>query len=140
MPKFPIFAIALLSISAQAQTLTVTPDTACGAPGVGMVWSGPKKGQIEAREGKPGQRVDAAGYWSKGCKMPPDCAAKPLEKFGAARQCAPMISELPASYLGKRRDVVGVGKNVSDWRGLQTWECKAVDGGARWVPVSGYCR
>lgn len=48
----------------------VTPDTPCGAAGVGEVWGGTRKGQIEYRDGQPRHRVNADGYWEAGCTPP----------------------------------------------------------------------
>lgn len=48
----------------------ITFDSPCGAPGVGRVWAGERREQIEPRDGQPSHRVNAAGYWEVGCKPP----------------------------------------------------------------------
>lgn len=48
----------------------VTLETPCGAPGVGEVWGGTRKGQVEYRDGRPRQRVNGDGYWEAGCTPP----------------------------------------------------------------------
>lgn len=60
--------------AASAPALTdadITRDSACGAPGIGRVWAGERREQIEPRDGKEGYRVNEAGYWEVGCKPPP---------------------------------------------------------------------
>ncbi len=70
-----VIAIALFAHSAARAQLTpptradVKP-TACGEGGIGEVYAGERRGQIEAREGRPGYRVNEDGFWSVGCKPP----------------------------------------------------------------------
>lgn len=62
--------LALL-VSTGAHALTrddITRDSECGAPGIGEIWAGEKRGQIEQRDGAPGVRVNAEGFWEIGCK------------------------------------------------------------------------
>lgn len=81
--KHIIIIAAILATSARAQQIN-TPSasappaltradvkpTACGEGGVGEVYGGDRRGQIERREGRPGYRVNEDGYWSVGCKPP----------------------------------------------------------------------
>ena len=72
LPLAPALLLAQPA-SAPAAALTeadITRDSACGSPGVGRVYAGERREQIERREGKPGYRVTAEGYWSVGCKAP----------------------------------------------------------------------
>lgn len=77
-----LFLLALLSgpVMADAPIPGTTPDTACGAPGIGAVRIG---SAVELQTGPlPGQRVDAGGLWVS-CEMPKagtgpaDCIALP---------------------------------------------------------------
>lgn len=68
-----VFAHAQPAPAASAAALTradVKP-TACGEGGIGEMYAGFNKGRIEAREGKPGYRVNEAGFWEVGCTPPP---------------------------------------------------------------------
>lgn len=62
---------ALFAQPAPLTDADITRDTACGAAGVGRIYAGPRAEQIEPREGKPGYRVTAEGYWLSGCTPPP---------------------------------------------------------------------
>lgn len=70
----PLSAWAQTDAAASAPTTRtradITYDSACGSDGVGEVWAGPRKGQVERREGRPGYRVNENGYWSVGCTTP----------------------------------------------------------------------
>ena len=127
----------------------ITRDTPCGAPGVGEVWGGERRGQIEYRDGVPGVRVNSAGMWSKGCKMPPppkDCPethVPPWRGEGGWHLC------YPAKHAPLRARNVG-----EEWsthttahpyptpgsRGEQRWRCeRGADGLAHWVLVKSHC-
>lgn len=76
MKRFLLFLILFTYAAttwAQPAPLTradVKP-TACGEGGIGEVYAGERRGQIERREGKPGYRVNGQGFWEVGCKPPP---------------------------------------------------------------------
>ena len=123
----------------------ITKDTPCGAPGIGEVWAGERRGQIERREGKPGVRVNSAGYWAAGCKMPPppkDCAeyhVDPWRGEGGWRLC------VPAKHAPLRAQNVG-----QEWstytpagrepHGYQRWRCvRQQDGSAVWTLIVSHC-
>ena len=123
----------------------ITRDTPCGAPGIGEVWAGERRGQIERREGKPGVRVNSAGYWAAGCKMPPppkDCAeyhVDPWRGEGGWRLC------VPAKHAPLRAQNVG-----QEWstytpagrepHGYQRWRCvRQQDGSAVWTLIVSHC-
>lgn len=139
--------LALL-VSTGAHALTrddITRDSECGAPGVGKVWSGPNRGQIEAREGKAGYRVSKEGWWSVGCTMPPapkDCPKKAVEPWRGAngwRMCTPAKhSPLRARNVGGEWSTyTAAGANPA---GSQRWRCeRQADGSAAWVLVRSHC-
>ena len=123
----------------------ITKDTPCGAPGVGEVWGGERRGQIEYRDGVPGVRVNSAGMWSKGCKMPPppkDCPethVTPWRGDGGWRLCT------PAKHAPLRAQDVG-----QEWstytpagrepHGYQRWRCvRQQDGSAVWTIIVSHC-
>lgn len=123
----------------------ITRDTPCGAPGVGEVWGGERRGQIEYRDGVPGVRVNSAGMWAKGCKMPPppkDCPethVAPWRGDGGWRLCT------PAKHAPLRAQDVG-----QEWstytpagrepHGYQRWRCvRQQDGSAVWTLIASHC-
>ena len=123
----------------------ITRDTPCGAPGIGEVWGGERRGQIEYREGRPGVRVLANGMWARGCKMPPppkDCAeyhVDPWRGEGGWRLC------VPAKHAPLRAQDVG-----QEWstytpagrepHGYQRWRCtRQPDGSAVWTLIVSHC-
>lgn len=60
----------------------ITRSTECGAGGVGRIWAGDRREQIERRDPAPGERVNDDGYWSVGCQ-PPAPPAQPAACPGA---------------------------------------------------------
>lgn len=74
-PAFLLAQPAPAASAASAPELALTradvKPTACGEGGIGEVYAGFNRGRIEAREGKPGYRVNEQGYWEVGCKPPP---------------------------------------------------------------------
>ncbi len=130
---FPVAALAQLTDA------DITRNTECGSPGVGKVWSGPRKGAIEPREGKPGYRVSAEGWWSVGCKMPPkprDCPERKAPSWLVdGRLCQPVQGQmLPARNAPFTHDVKADPKLMN--AGIQHWKCTP-DG---WVAVRASCR
>lgn len=115
----------------------ITKGTACGAPGIGEVWAGPRQGQIEPREGKPGYHVNANGFWAVGCAMPPrpkDCPERPAPSWVVdGRLCQPVqgrmipARDVPFSHSVKSDPV------LRNW-GRQEWRCRRQDDGTTaWV-------
>ena len=121
----------------------ITKDTPCGAPGVGEVWGGERRGQIEYRDGVPGVRVNSAGMWSKGCKMPPPPKDCPERKAPAwvidGRFCQPVHGRMiPGRNAPFGHDVRSdpTLRNV----GIQRWRCEKIDGVAEWRSVGATCK
>lgn len=121
----------------------ITRDTPCGAPGVGEVWGGERRGQIEYRDGVPGVRVNSAGMWSKGCKMPPPPKDCPERKAPAwvidGRFCQPVHGRMiPGRNAPFGHDVRSdpTLRNV----GIQRWRCEKIDGVAEWRSVGATCK
>ena len=136
----------LMPLSAAAYTdADITRNSACGAPGIGKVWSGPRQGQIEAREGKAGYRVSKEGWWSVGCVMPPpprDCPEKAVDPWRGNdgwRLCTPAKhSVLRAQNIGREWSVY-TAAGADPW-GSQRWRCeRQADGSAAWVLVRSHC-
>lgn len=69
--SMPFGVIAQTAAAALGED-AITYNSACGAPGVGMAYVGGYRDELQARDGKPGQHVNADGMWAE-CKMPPDC-------------------------------------------------------------------
>lgn len=134
--------------AASAPTYTreqITRDTPCGAPGIGEVYGGEHRGTIEYRDGVPGVRVNSAGMWAKGCKMPPppkDCPethVAPWRGDGGWRLCT------PAKHAPLRAQDVG-----QEWstytpagrepHGYQRWRCvRQPDGSTAWTLIVSHC-
>lgn len=86
--------------SAQAEPQKVTPNTECGAAGVGKVWAKRGGWRIEPREAAPRQRVNGKGVWMP-CDVPPDCPAVPAPKWGPNGKCyAPAGTMLKSKMIG----------------------------------------
>ena len=124
----------------------ITRNTPCGAPGIGEVWAGPRQGQIEPREGKPGYRVNENGYWAVGCKMPPkakDCPethVPPWRGKGGWHLCYPAKhAPLRARNVGEEWSTQTAPVTPGS-RGEQRWRCeRGADGLAHWVLVKSHC-
>ena len=119
----------------------ITKGTACGAPGIGEVWAGPRKGDIEPREGKPGYRVNENGYWAVGCKMPPrpkDCPARKVEPWTIDGHTCVTVRTLPERNVPASQIVRG-DLAMGTW-GFQQWRCRRNEDGTRgWVMTSQIC-
>lgn len=135
MKTLIVAATLCLPPLAGAQVLEVTPDTACGAPGVGLVRQiadGAERWVAEKREGKAGQRVGRDGRWHTGCQMPPACPARrtlPLADQIDGGACYPATPEIrAAATVGKRAQVnyfrngVFVGRAVYECMEDGTWK------------------
>ncbi|MBL8361415.1 MAG: hypothetical protein JNN18_13060 [Rubrivivax sp.] len=127
-----------------AQVLELTPDTACGAPGVGtvrVIRDGAERWVAEARPGTPGQRVGRDGRWHTGCQMPPACATRRTYQWADQQTgalCTPSTPELRAvPEVGRIRQVHAIGRGGAIV-GRATYECTAE--GWRLVPADTYCR
>lgn len=120
----------------------ITKNTACGAFGVGEVWSGPRKGTIEPRE-KPGYLVGPEGYWVSGCKMPEpprDCPEKrvPSWTVGGYMCHPPEGKTVPARNAPFTYDV-RAGQNYRH-DGRIYYACRRKpDGTTDWVDVRMTC-
>lgn len=121
----------------------ISRNTACGAYGVGRIWSGPRRGDIEPRE-RPGTRVSAEGWWSN-CTMPPppkDCPDRRVADWrgdGGWRLCkAAGSSMLRARNVGREWEVT-TAAGAPTW-GSQRWRCERLpDGSADWKLVKSHC-
>lgn len=84
----PVAAASAASAASAPAVLTaadITFDTACGAGGIGRIWAGERREQIEPRPPTPGERVNVDGYWSAGCRPPaPPPPPKACPGSGAA--------------------------------------------------------
>lgn len=110
MKTLIVAATICLPLLAGAQVLELTPDTACGAPGVGLVRSfasGAETWRAEARDGKPGQRVGRDGRWHAGCQMPPACQERAIYPW--ADQASGRVCRAPAGVT-RIRAAAAVGK------------------------------
>ncbi|MBP7667139.1 MAG: hypothetical protein KA774_09860 [Burkholderiaceae bacterium] len=156
MPTTRRLAIALMLLTwlaaawpllARGQVLELTPDTACGARGVGLVreWLRPGVGwRAEARPGTPGQYVGRDGRWHTGCKMPPKppaCPARPTYQWAdqtSGALCTPSTPEIRAvDEIGRMRQVHAIGRGGAIV-GRATYECTAT--GWALVAADTYCR
>ena len=117
----------------------ITPNTACGAPGVGYGADGhPLAGQHLHTESHTGQRVNADGVWEQ-CAMPPACRSTVLLVPKRGYSLTPKA--LPNSHVTKvPRTVIVIGPGgPSDWRGTMTFKCDGTGDPARtggWVLVA----
>lgn len=145
LPLLWLAALAMLwPVLSGAQVLELTPDTACGAPGVGtvrVIRDGAERWVAEARHGTPGQRVGRDGRWHTGCQMPPACAARRTYQWAdqaSGALCTPSTPELRASpELGRVRQVHAIGRGGAIV-GRATYACTAT--GWALVPGETYCR
>lgn len=145
MTKLMCLLVVLFAVAAQAQT-SITPDTACGAPGVGrnavtgvvVTYDPPNAGLS--------QRVGADGVWV-GCVIPPPplaCKQTKLMPWNDAKPgtvsrgfCYPTSANLPARKEGVTATVIGTPLGVpSHTAGVRTYRC-AADG---WRVVKSYCK
>lgn len=114
----------------KALTRADVKPTACGEAGIGEVWAGPRRGQIEARAGKPRYRVNEAGFWSVGCKMPPPpivCPERAIDPAGwghGRSLCSPALSSIAPGRIGDRRAVPGI-RADGKVTGQAVWVCFA---------------
>ena len=119
----------------------ITRNTPCGAPGIGEVYAGPRQGQIEPREGKPGYHVNENGYWSVGCKMPPrpkDCRAQKVPPWTVDGHTCVTVRTLPERNVPATQIVRG-DPAMGTW-GHQEWRCKRQPDGTRgWVMTFQMC-
>lgn len=121
----------------------VTPNTACGAPGVGYGPDGHVlAGQHLHDESHTGQRVNFDGVWEQ-CFMPPACRSNMLlvPKRGYSIQ----PPALPNSHSSKvQRTVLVYGpRGPSDLRGAMVYKCDGTGDKNRtggWVLVSSAVR
>lgn len=146
-----ILVAAAFSVFAQPTPYTkadITKGTTCGASGIGEVWGGPRRGQIEYRDGVPGVRVNESGLWAKGCKMPPipkDCPETEVPpwpgKDGAL--CTPArLAPLRARNVGQEwsTQTTGFPYPTPGSRGESRWRCeRQPDGSAKWVMLWSIC-
>ena len=127
----------------RAYTRADIKPTACGAEGVGEVWSGPRKGQIEHRPGKPGYRVNENGFWAVGCKMPPrpkDCQERPAPAWLVdGRLCQPVQGRMIPARNVPFSHTVKTDPALRNW-GHQEWRCRRNEDGTRgWVMTFQIC-
>lgn len=80
------------SAASAALTRADVKPTACGEGGVGEIYAGERRGQIERRVGLPGYRVNEEGFWSVGCKPPPP-PQPPAACPGSGRPAAWTVGE-----------------------------------------------
>lgn len=94
-----LLSMILLAAPAMAEKPKLTPNTVCGAAGVGKAWQ--KRGgyRVEAREAAPGQRVNGKGVW-RPCNVTPDCPATPVPKWGGGKCYAPAGTMLKPKMIG----------------------------------------
>lgn len=149
LPLLLLAALTLLwPLLAPAQVLELTPDTACGAPGVGLVRQHvPGQGQVmvaQARPGKPGERVGRDGRWHTGCRMPPAppaCPTRPAYQWAdqtSGALCTPSVPEVRAvSEVGRMRQIHAIGRGGAVV-GRATYACTAT--GWALVADETYCR
>ena len=134
-----LFLVLLAPLSALAAD--ITPDTACGAPGVGyrgVVSSGIPLRIVE--QAVPGQRVNAKGHWEP-CRQPPACPDRSMVERDGSRwmwqsengraTCTAGLSSIRHGKLGDKRTVID-----RRWQGLVIWRCTP-DG---WRIDVAYCR
>lgn len=141
--------LVLLCLSAQAvEQFTptgkaVTPNTACGAPGVGYGADGHVlAGQHLHDESRTGQRVNADGVWEQ-CTMPPACRSTVLMVPKRGYSIQPRA--LPNSHVTKvPRTVLVYGpRGQSDLRGAMTFKCDGTGSQSKtggWVLVDSAVR
>lgn len=141
--------LLLLCLTAQAveqfspTVKPVTPNTACGAPGVGYGADGHAlEGQHLHAESHTGQRVNADGVWEQ-CAMPPACRSNVLlvPKRGYSLQ----PRSLPNSYATTvPRTILVIGpRGPSDLRGSMVFKCDGTGDPAKrggWVLVDSAVR
>ncbi len=140
-----LFIGVWLHLVAAAQGLELTPDTACGAPGIGLVRSfasGAETWRAEQRlVGTPGERVGRDGRWHTGCKMPPACAARrtlPWADQINGGSCFPATKEIrAAAEVGKMAQVNGFRDGV--FVGRAVYFCME-DGTWKLDPTQTYCK
>lgn len=130
--------------ASEPYSLAITFNSECGAPGVGKVWSGPRRNTIEAREGRPGYRVDQAGWWAVGCTMPPPAKDCPKRKAPAwlvdGRLCHPVPGRMIPGRDAPFGHDVGTGKTFRN-AGIQHWRCERwPDGVTEWRAVRAWCK
>lgn len=95
-----ITLLPILAVSARAEPLELTKNTACGAAGVGRVWGKTGGWRTQARAAAPGQRVNGKGVWVA-CNVTPDCPAVPAPKWGPGDKCyAPAGTMLKSKMIG----------------------------------------
>lgn len=142
--SFWLTAALFWPLLAGAQLIEVTPDTACGAPGVGtvrVIRDGAERWVAEARHGTPGQRVGRDGRWHTGCQMPPACAARRTYQWAdqaSGALCTPTVPDLRAApVLGRMQQVHAIGRGGAIV-GRATYQCTAT--GWALVPGETYCR
>lgn len=145
MKTLIVAATICLPLLAGAQVLELTPGSACGAPGVGLVRqiaNGAEAWVAERREGKAGQYVGKSGRWLAGCTMPPACPARPTyqwaEQHDRPALCTPSTETIRAARdIGDRRQVHAIGRGGAIV-GRAVYECTAT--GWALVPAETYCR
>jgi hypothetical protein len=147
---FALFAFALvMPMMTRAQEIDpqLTPGTACGEPGVGLVRKiadGAERWVAESRNvGTPGQYVGKSGRWLSGCQMPPACEARATYEWAEQidnrdARCAPSVPEIRAAKtLGTIRQIHAIGPGGAII-GRATYECTPE--GWRLRPHLTYCR
>lgn len=131
--KIALTVALCLPLLSSAQVLELTPNSPCGAPGVGLVRSfaaGAETWVAEKREGKPGQYVGRSGRWLMGCKMPPACPDRIVYQWAEQRDtkpalCTPSVTTIRAvPNIGDTRQVHAIGKGGAIV-GRAVYECTA---------------
>lgn len=137
--------------AASAPDLVLTPDTACGQPGVGIAGA---TGLPERRDVvPPNKRVNRDGHWV----MDPKCASVKPPK-DCPEQLAPTQWQVKGKVCVRPQGATLPGRNVGPAdvtvfsagyflatppyrRGTQTYECQRdAEGAAAWVLIKQYCR
>lgn len=137
-----------LPLLTSAQILEVTPNTPCGAPGVGLVRKiadGAEKWVPEQRlVGTPGQYVGKTGRWLAGCKMPPACQERVVYQWAEQHDdrsalCTANVKRIRAGDLGQIRQVHGIDSDGTII-GRATYECTKDGWALSQRPTETYCR
>lgn len=133
----------------------ITKATKCGAGGVGRVYAGERRGQIESRAPTPGEYVNVRGDWAT-CKMESkqrDCLPIPLPDqswWFDGRVCSATPGTILGGVSGRNISPADVyvftdgyyspNRKPTDRRGWIVYECRRKpDGSAGWVQINRYC-
>lgn len=148
----PALLLAQPAPSASAPGLVITPETACGAPGVGIAGA---TGLPERRDVVPPTKRVSKGHWV----TDPACSAAPAAK-DCPPQPAPTYWQFKGSLCVPAPGAMLPGRNVSPAdvtvfsdgyqlakppknrnKGTLTYECQRdPEGATAWVLINQHCR